>query len=307
MPRGSDWVNFIYVNILFILQISIVYSYLSILDIQENWLKYRNNPLFLIFSSDIQKDFTHLIQNIQANFMGYLLEPLTYITSNLASLGGNLTNSLQDTRTVISNVRTFISTLGENIMGIFLNLIIEFQKIVIKMKDLVGKLVGIMVVILYTIETCIRTMQSGWNGPPGEIVRKIADFACFHPDTKVLLVGGRVKRMKHLALCDVLEDGSVVSVLLKLTKSREDVFYRFSGGVEGSPIYVTGEHLIMSSELGEYTAVKNHPDAVLEKGMESDYLSCIITNTHQIKLGTRVFHDWDDDETCRKIQRFERE
>lgn len=296
MPKGIDWIYFIYVNIFFIVQIAGMYSYISMNNVLANWSLYRNNPLFLIFSPDIEADFTYIIQNIQTNYMGYLLEPLNYITSTLGSLGSTLTDGLQDARNVISNVRTFLSDIAKQVMGIFLNLIIEFQKIIIKIKDLVQKLVGIMTVVLFVVENCILTMKSAWNGPPGQMVRAISNFSCFHPDTFVKLNDNERKicKMKNLDLGDILENGSVVLSVMKLNKTENDIFYRLSDGVNGANIYVTGTHLIMYN--GNYIEVSKHPDAVMEKSMESDYLSCIITSDHKIQLGERLFYDWDDDE-----------
>lgn len=300
MPKGIDWIYFIYVNIFFIVQIVGMYSYISLNDVAVNWSLYRNNPLYLIFSPDVEADFTYIIQNIQTNYMGYLLEPLNYITSTLGTLGGSLTDGLQDARNVISNIRTFLSDLAKQIMGIFLNLIIEFQKIIIKIKDLVQKLVGVMTVVLYVVENCIITMKSAWNGPPGQMVQSISNFSCFHPDTIVKLNNGNgngknnLCKMKNLELGDILENGSKVRAVMKLHKTENDIFYRFSGGVNDANIYVTGTHLIMYR--GAYITVAEHPDAIMEKSMESDYLSCIITSDHKIQIGERLFYDWDDDE-----------
>jgi hypothetical protein len=125
MPTGSDWIKFTYVNLCFIIQIIIIYTSLSLINIQDNWAVNRNNPLFLIFSNNPEQDFSYLVQNIQTNYMGYLLEPLNFITSNLGNMGGLLTDSLNDVRNVISNIRTFLATLTQNIYGVFLNIVIE--------------------------------------------------------------------------------------------------------------------------------------------------------------------------------------
>ena len=39
------------------------------------------------------------------------------------------------------------------------------------MKDMMGKIVGIMATMMYLLQGSIMTMQSSWNGPPGEMVR----------------------------------------------------------------------------------------------------------------------------------------
>ena len=293
MPTGSDWIQFSYVNLCFIIQIIIIYTSFSLSSIKDNWAVNRNNPLFLIFSKNPEQDFSYLVQNIQSNYMGYLLEPLNFITSNLGNMGGFLTDALNNVRTVISNIRTFLATLTKNIYGVFLNIVIEFQKIIIRIKDLVQKLVAIMAVLLNIISTSIDTMESGWKGPGGEMVRKIGNFSCFHPDTFIELKSGKVCKIKNLKLNDILKNGSKVNATMRLAKGDQDVYYRFSHGVNDTNIYVTGMHLIFHK--GKYIYVKDHPDAIIEKNMESEYVSSLVTSDHTIQIGERLFHDWDDD------------
>jgi hypothetical protein len=54
-----------------------------------------------------------------------------------------------------------------------MNTLIEFQKITMGIKDLMGKTVGIITTLLYVVDGSMKTMQSGWNGPPGQLVRSI--------------------------------------------------------------------------------------------------------------------------------------
>jgi hypothetical protein len=82
MPKGSDWVNFIYINLAFVAQVVAMYYFTAVQQIKDNWPKYRCNPMYMPLSDDIQKDFVYCIQSMQTNYMGYLLQPLTYITSN---------------------------------------------------------------------------------------------------------------------------------------------------------------------------------------------------------------------------------
>jgi hypothetical protein len=45
-----------------------------------------------------------------------------------------------------------------------------------------------------------------------------------------------------------------------------------------------------------YVPVKDHPDSVLCDNKEMDWLSCLITSDHKIRIGSMTFWDWDDDE-----------
>jgi hypothetical protein len=296
MPKAADWTNFVYVNLAFIAQIIAIYYFTAISDLKKNWAKYRCNPMYMPFSDNIQKDFVYCVQNVQTDYMGYLLQPITYLTSNLTSLGGEFTQSMNGVRTMISNIRSFSSNIIQSIFGVFLNLIIEFQKIIIGIKDVIGKVIGIMVTLMYVLDGSIKTMQSSWNGPPGQMVRSLGN--CFHPATQVLLKNGAIKKMENLNLGDVLKDGSRVLVTMKIENTgTKDHYYKFeNAGENGETIYVTGSHFVLlDKESKKYIQVKDHPNAIPEKGRTSEWFSCLITDSHRIPIGDFVFWDWEDD------------
>jgi hypothetical protein len=56
-------------------------------------------------------------------------------------------------------------------------MIIEFQKIIIGIRDMVAKLVGVLTAYLYILNGSIMTMQSTWNGPPGQMIQALGGVA----------------------------------------------------------------------------------------------------------------------------------
>jgi len=294
MPKMIDWVNFIYINLAFIALICSMYLFTSLADIKKNWQQYRCNPMFMPLSDNIKDDFNYCVQNMQTSYMGYLLEPLTYITSNLTTMGSQFTDSLNFIRVIISNIRTFVSSITENIYGVFLNLITEFQKITIAIKDLVGKLIGIMVALLYILDGSVKMMNSAWAGPSGQMVRAIGQ--CFHPETKIKLQCGKTVFMKDLNLGDILKNGSRVNVILKLdNKETKTDFFIIPNGIDGENIYVTGSHMIYSKELEKYIEVSKYPNAIKQDKVKSEWFSSLVTSDHIIQIGENIFYDWDDD------------
>jgi hypothetical protein len=296
MPKGSDWVNFIYINLAFVAQVVAIYYFIAVKDIKDNWPKYRCNPMYMPLSDDIQKDFVYCIQSMQTNYMGYLLQPLTYITSNLSAMGAGFVNNIDSIRIMMSNIRTFLSTITEGIFGIFLNIIISFQKIMISIKDLVGKMIGVMVAMMYIMEGSLKTINSSWNGPPGQMVRALGK--CFHPETKIKLNNGTIKMMKDLILGDVLENGVKIMATMQLENaSGEEKLYKLEKmGVDGDDIYVTGKHMVYSENERKYIYVKDFTGAVEQDEVKSNWFSCLITYNHTIPIGQLVFWDWEDDE-----------
>ena len=108
MPSGKNWVNFIYVNLAFAIYVAGVFYYSQLATIKANWPLYRCNPMYMPLADDVETNFVYCIQNMQSDFMGYLLEPLTFLTSAISSVLGNFTNDINMVRAMFDKVRTFI-------------------------------------------------------------------------------------------------------------------------------------------------------------------------------------------------------
>ena len=146
--------------------------------IQDNWTEYRCNPMIMPFAGtfghNVMSNFTHCIQNTQMDFMGYLLQPLNYLMSVMSKTIGGLMESIQDIRSFINVFRNMVLSIVQSIFGVFINILTQFQFIMIKMKDMLGKIVGVMATMMYILQGTLMTMQSSWNGPPGQMVRMMS-------------------------------------------------------------------------------------------------------------------------------------
>lgn len=294
MPTMKNYLNLIYVNLGFIAQIAVMMYFKSALEIRKNWPLYRCNPPYWVFSNNISEDFTYCVQNTQMNLMGYLLQPLNYMVSSLSSVGTELNDSINNIRGMIFNIRTFVSDIIQNVFGVFFNLIIQFQKVTISIKDMVGKMIGIVVTILYVLDGSIKSMNSAWNGPSGQLVRAIG--SCFHPETKIKLKNGEVFFMKDLPLGAELEDGAKVFSVMKIANLNNNQLYKIKGGVDGEYIYVTGDHFILDKNNNKWLQIKDYKLASKQIEKESNWFCCLITTNRHIKIGQQLFWDWEDDE-----------
>jgi hypothetical protein len=293
MPTGKNWVNFVYVNIAFAIYIAGVFYYSQLAQIKANWPLYRCNPIYMPLADNLEENFVYCVQSMQTNFMGYLLQPLTFITNTIGSLLNNFMEEIQFVRAMFDKVRTFFSSIIQNVFGVFLNLVIEFQKITIGIMDLIGKIIGVMVSLMYVIDGSIITMKSTWNGPPGQLVRALGK--CFYPDTQIKLLNGNVKAIKDIDLGDVLEDGSIVESVMKIDNKRENIplYVIKQAGVNGEDIYVTGSHLVFDNETKKFIKVENYKKAT-PSNFKTDWFSCLITSNHKILIGNELFWDWED-------------
>jgi hypothetical protein len=139
----------------------------------------------------------------------------------------------------------------------------------------------------------IKTMNSTWNGPPGQLVKALGK--CFHPNTNIKLKNGNIKNMKDIDLGDVLEDGSIVETVMKIDNKIEPVpFYVIKQqGVNGEDIYVTGSHLVFDSSTNKFIKVEKYSKSELST-FKTDWFSCLITSEHKIQIGNEIFWDWED-------------
>jgi phage-related protein len=150
----------------------------GIKKIKTNWIEYRCNPMIMPFAGtfghNVMTNFTHCIQNTQMDFMGHLLQPVHYLMAVMNKTIGGITESVQNIRSFINVFRNMITSIVQSIFGIFINILTQFQFILIKMKDMLGKIVGVMATMMYILQGTVMTMQSSWNGPPGNMVRMMS-------------------------------------------------------------------------------------------------------------------------------------
>jgi hypothetical protein len=294
MPSGKNWIHFIYINLAFVLYITGVTFLSNIQKIKDNWPEYRCNPMYMPLSSNIEQDFVYCIQNMQTNYMGYLLQPLTFLTSSISGVLSSFVTEINSVRAMFDKIRNFISSIIQSVFGIFLNLVIEFQKITIGIKDLIGKTIGIMVTLMYMLDGSVQTMNSTWNGPPGQMVKSLGK--CFHPSTKIKLIDDSIKEIQHVNCGDILEDGSLVIATMKIDNINkpEPLYLIKNQGINGDDILVTGTHYVFNKTRNIYVKVKRYRNAIIQTHAKSDWYSCLITDSHIIKIGNETFWDWED-------------
>jgi hypothetical protein len=293
MPSGKNWMNFLYINLAFVLYIAGVFYYGQMAQIKANWPLYRCNPMYMYLADDVESNFVYCIQNMQTGFMGYLLQPLTYVTSSISGMLGGFLGEINMVRAMFDKIRTFMTSTIQSVFGVFLNLVIEFQRITIAIKDLIGKTIGTMVSLMYILSGSITTMNSTWNGPPGQMIRALGK--CFDPETSVKLKNGTIKAMKDIDLGDILENGSIVESVMKIDNKQNPIpLYLIKGeGVNKEDIYVTGSHLVFNDVSKQFIKTEDYFKAKLSD-KKAEWFSCLITSDHKIQIGNEIFWDWED-------------
>ena len=312
--KATDIFLTIFIIVVFAMLLMVNILSVGIKNIEDNWPTYRCNPMVLpfagIFGQDAVQNFTFCVQSMQSNYMDFLLRPLTYNLDVIGNIGAELTGSINSMRAFINNLRGFITDMMQNVFGVFLNILVEFQRILMDVKDMIGKMTGILMALLYTVSGSITTMQSVWNGPPGQLVRALSG-SCFHPDTIMTLADGSKCPMKDLPLdCELLgfyNTGSdvaptVVQSVMKISNKkndgsfREEMYELYCAGDD--PVLVTGCHLVFDRNINDFISVRDmvhtHPDIGKKSTISTSVLYCLITSNHTIPIGRWIFHDWED-------------
>ena len=173
--KSSDITLSIFIVLVFIAMYFYNILAVGIKNVQENWPEYRCNPMVMPFAGtfghDAGQNFTYCIQTMQSDYKGVLLQPINYAMSVTNSATGGIMTSVQSVREFINQLRNSITSIVGSIFGVFLNILIQFQFIIVKIKDTMSKIIGIMATMMYILQGSVMTMQSSWNGPPGDMVR----------------------------------------------------------------------------------------------------------------------------------------
>jgi hypothetical protein len=168
------------------------------------------------------------------------------------------------------------------------------------MIDLMGKTIGIMTTLMYTLDGSMKTMNSAWNGPPGQLVQTLGK--CFHPDTLVRLKDNVLVKISDVKAGDILKDDNRVIATMVIDNSQnnehepEKLFVIPNAGEKGTDIYVTGSHYVYDYENNNdiFIQVKNYNKAVAQDQVTSDKYVCFVTENHTIQIGEMIFWDWED-------------
>ena len=302
--KGSDiWLSLVIFLIFLLLFLFNIIS-VGLQKVKENWPEYRCNPSAMPFSQELGnispgENFTYCVQNMQADYMGVILQPVNYALTLAGTLATDLMSNINMIRHMMDFLREALGGIFSKIYDTFLNIIIEFQKTLISLDDMVGKVVGLMYTLMYTMDGTVKAMESGWNGPPGQMLQTLG---CFDPQTKIKLDNGDIKMMKDLHLGDKLINGSIIMGTIKYLNIDKDgnyiqPLYEIPGGEEGETVFVTGEHFVWDGKKWNFS--KNHPNAKLSNKNLSEF-SCVCTSNNKIQIGKNLFWDYNDTEEMRK-------
>lgn len=178
----SDWIQSIFIIVLFSIFPMIDVFTNTMKDVKLNWSANRCNPIMMPFAShfapegsdvNTSDNFSYCVQTLMSSFAPTILQPLNYLQSMTVDMMGDINGSLMASTEQSSWMTFSVSNIIGSIYGVFLNVIVEFNVIVLKLLDVQGKLSGMITTILYIMTAVQYTFESMWNGIPGAMIKAI--------------------------------------------------------------------------------------------------------------------------------------
>ena len=360
---------FMFVILIIILMLVLAYTSImvNIQPIKDNWAEQRCNPKVIPFAGLINKpegsstfDFTqenynYCVQNILTSITGEAVEPLSYITSGITAMFGEIINTFNRMRDMVSNVRTSIGNIAKELFGRIMNVIIPFQQIFVSMTDIMAKVGGILATSLFTVMGIVDLLKSllgglleiavivlismsasivglfilivlsglTFNFPLVAILSASSAIAlisfiviavlcavlisflevnmgipfrssipptptpsmCFDKNTKIELYSGYFKNISQLKIGEILKNNSIVTAILKLDATQEEMFIL-------NGVIVSGSHPVIYNN--NWILVNKHPNRTRIPNYNEPIIYCLNTTSKIIEINELIFSDWDE-------------
>jgi hypothetical protein len=278
MPTLRQWFIFFYASTVMTLFIVAIIIAIQTNSVAENWNVHRCNPVFMLFSGDVEKNFTDCVQNIQTSMMGQALQPITWSMYNLSNVSSLIVDGLNDTRQMFDTTRNFITQIVQLVFGTLLNLVVEFQKITLKISDIGAKIVGTMTGLLFILDGTNKTMLSAWNGPPGQLTRKIGSCFTLSQTINGILITDYKKG-------DKIGD-SIICNIIFIEQDGEEKLYEYED------IVVSGSHCVLYKN--EWIRIDKHKNSkYIRNTYDGEKLICFITSNGKIQIKNIIFGDYN--------------
>ena len=107
MPSGKNWVNFIYVNIAFVICAVGVFYYSQIGKIKANWPLYRCNPMYIFLADDIQDNVKYCFRKVHYKYiLEYVFRPFMYIINFIEKQISWIIGENEDFRELFNSIKS---------------------------------------------------------------------------------------------------------------------------------------------------------------------------------------------------------
>jgi hypothetical protein len=281
-------------NLMTAIQIGIVIWTLTgggLVDIANNWPKYRCNPLIMpfasLFGADATENFNFCMKNIFTSNAGAVLAPLYGVMANFTDIVGTISNVANSFRYLIANLLHGMERLMGSFRDRFQFILFSIRMSFFKIMNLMGRLYSTFYAVIFM---GMSALQAANNVANNDLVKFLLEF-CFDPATIIELASGEKIPISALKIGDTLAmvDGvnPVVTSLFKFDGSKTPM-------VKVGNTIVSEQHYMKYKPLDSWIKAGENPDA--SSAVSLPLLVCLNTSTHTVLIDGDIFTDYDESE-----------
>jgi len=276
--------------------------------VKENWGEYRCQVEYMLLASlfghDTMENLQFCLQSGFNSRASVSVAPFYGILSGFTGVLATLLSSINSVRMVFSTLIGNISKVFSEFSGRMKALMYRIQYSAMRLKFLMSRIFGTMYAMMYMGFSGIKAGQNFTNTT---IFKFMAFMACFPPET-LLVVNGSPKQMKDVVIGDMIEGVRVTGTVSILGDGQQMIDFRGAGAeAEGQGLTVSATHYL--HENGKWIlsgeSSQGKKGEVWSGGIDRP-LRCLVTSTHTLPIGGRLFSDYQeteaaDEETMEKI------
>jgi hypothetical protein len=285
-PAG--WLMFMFITFVLIGVYFVIFSFVNITEIANNWQTYRCNPLIMPFASlygyNTSENFNFCVSNI-------LTSGASNFTGPFASILQMFIGSLMTIMSSLNSFRVVLATLMGGITKSFQEIVERFQVLISNvvltgdaLKRLMGKMFATFYAIIYMGTSGIQAGSNFTN----TFLFNFLDTFCFAPNTLIEVREAGLMPIDQVEIDDVLANGQVVTAIYSIKADGQKM-------VKIGNIEISANHYMKYKN--KWIRADKHPDAISAgqwNGGNIKPLICLDTNTHEIHIGDYVFSDYNE-------------
>jgi hypothetical protein len=244
-------------------------------------------PFAGLVGDDVAGNFMRCTMKSFQDYAGFIMDPIQQLFGTFLQMFGSIAETLQNLRKAFAGIRKGFLGIVTMVFGKLMNSLSSMQFLMLKIRTVFMRITAVVGALMNIMDTGVSTGKSVMAGPIGQTM----SFLCFDPATPMKLATGRALTMGELAVGDVLEDGTSITGVYRVSGFFADL-YDYYG------VRVTGSHRLASG-----TPVAEAPEAVLLDERLPE-LVCFDTDTGLLRVGGIEFRDFEAGEAYQHGIRF---
>ena len=180
MASSNDITNTIIIIIIFVVINLTSILGISIQHVKDNWNEYKCMPIVIPFSGyfghDPMETFNGCIQGVLSGFMGNILGPVYTIFEQISAIGAQIGKFMSMFNNIAGLFKFNFLSMLLNVYDIGIKILLGLTQFAITIQDMLNKVVGVFMTVIYIFLGANITLISIWNGLPGQIVKTAIDI-----------------------------------------------------------------------------------------------------------------------------------